>query len=170
MLLNAQQPALWKHTSLGAGGGVCQFLWCNHSHLGPLQTVITMSLNMELETDMQNWLFQVCVSGSSTLMDRGYMILKPCSRTTHPPAPSPGAPCLVHKRSFFHLLVPSGQSRAGSVSQGGLSRAGGKGEPRMGTEPVWLGRPEASPAPLHRIPVGKNEISRSVPKIKRQRS
>lgn len=54
----------------GCGGSVCQFLWCNYSHLGPLQTVIMMSLNMELERDMRNWLFQVCVSGSSTLMGR----------------------------------------------------------------------------------------------------
>lgn len=54
----------------GGGGGVCQFLWCNYSHLGPLQTAIMMSLNMELERDMRNWLFQVCVSGSSTLMGR----------------------------------------------------------------------------------------------------
>ena len=71
MLVNAQQLALWKHTSLWVGGGgVCQFLWCNYSHLGPLQTAIMMSLNMELERDMPNWLFQVCVSGSSTLMGR----------------------------------------------------------------------------------------------------
>lgn len=42
----------------------------NYSHLGPLQTVIMMSLNEELERDMRNWRFQVCVSGSSTLMGR----------------------------------------------------------------------------------------------------
>ena len=69
MLVNAQQLALWKQTSLG-GGDVCQFLWCNYSHLGPLQTVIMMSINMELERDMQNWRFQVCVNDSSTLMGR----------------------------------------------------------------------------------------------------
>ena len=66
MLVNAQQLALQKHAS--PGGGVCQFPWCKCSHHGQFQTAIVMSLNMELERDVQNRLSQVCASSCDTLV------------------------------------------------------------------------------------------------------
>lgn len=60
--LECQQSCAGKGLTISSLGenvlirNVCQFLWCKYSHHGPFQTNNMMSLNVELEIDVHNWL------------------------------------------------------------------------------------------------------------------